>query len=395
MDHGRAVADGPARADDAFGGSLYRVLAEGAASGSNVVFSPASIAAALQMALLGARGETASELARALHLAGPEEAAVGLRLLGNVLRGSLDRAATAGREDFAFRTPNTMWVQSGLPLEPGFLDRIADAAAAAVHDADFAHESGKARDEINRVIAGQTAGKIPDLLRPGVLGSDTRLVLANAIYLKAAWAQTFPAGATDEMPFHLTPGSGSAETVPVPMMHLTTDLGYSRADGYQAVLLPYAGVGLVMTVVLPDGPLEPVRDRLTAGGVGALLGGVKSARVRLSMPRFRITAQYALEPALQRLGVAHAFDPARADFTGITTTDRLHVGHVLHKAYIDVDENGTEAAAATAAVMMRIAAVRPAQPVTVTVDRPFLFAIIDTATGLPFFLGQVTDPAAG
>lgn len=391
MDDGGAVGDGPARADDAFGADLYRVLADA----GNVVFSPVSIAAALRMALLGARGETAAELARALHLSGPETAAAGLRLLAEVLRGSLEQAATAGREDFTFRTPNTMWVQSGLPLQPEFLAGITGAAAAAVHDADFVHEPEKAREEINRVIGGQTAGKIRDLIPPGVLDSLTRLVLANAIYLKAAWANKFPAGATDEMPFHLAPGSDRDETVPVPMMHLTSNLGYRRADGYQVVQLPYADAGLAMAIVLPDGPLAPLLERLSGGGTRGLLGGVQSARVRLSMPRFRITAQFGLVPALQRLGVVCAFDRDDADFTGITTAERLHVSHVLHKAYIDVDENGTEAAAATAVVVRTVAYRREPTPVTVTVDRPFLFAITDAATGLPLFLGQVANPAAG
>jgi serpin B len=390
MNHGGAAAD----ADDAFGADLHRVLAS--EDPGNMVFSPASVAAALRMALLGARGETAAELARALHLTGPQAAAPGLRLLGDVLRESLSQAEAAGREDFTFRTPNTMWVQSGLPLQPEFLSGIIDAAAAAVHDADFIHEHEKARNEINRVITEQTAGKIRDLIPPGVLDDLTRLVLANAIYLKAAWANKFPAGATDEMSFHLTPGSGGDETVPVPMMHLTSNLGYVGADGYQAVLLPYAGVRLAMAIMLPDGPLAPLSVRLTAGGVRGLLGGVQPARVRLSMPRFRVTAQFSLKQALERLGVVRAFDPyGAADFTGITTAEPLYISHVLHKAYIDVDENGTEAAAATAVVIKRLAMRPEPPPVTVTVDRPFLFAITDTATGLPLFLGQVANPAAG
>jgi serpin B len=395
MNQGGAGADAPARADDAFGADLYRVL--GGAGAGNLVFSPASIAAALQMALLGARGETAAELARALHLGGPEAAVsarASLRLLGGMLGESLDQAAAAGREDFTFRMPNTMWVQSGLPLQPEFLSGIADAAAAAVRDADFIHEHDKARTEINRVIAEQTAGTIRDLIPPGVFDHLTRLVLASAIYLKAAWANKFPAGATDEMPFHLTPGSGGDETVPVPMMHLTSNLGYRRADGYQVVLLPYAAVPLTMAIVLPDGPLDPLSERLTGGGVRGLLGGVQPTRVRLSMPRFRITAQFGLKPALERLGVVRAFGPGDADFTGITTAEKLYISHVLHKAYIDVDENGTEAAAATAVVARAVAHRIEPTPVAVTVDRPFLFAITDTATGVPLFLGHVTNPAA-
>ena len=389
MNQPGAAADGPAQAGDAFGADLHSVLA----GDGNLVFSPASIAAALQMALLGARGETAAELARALHLAGPEAAVPALQLLGGTIGESVDRAAAAGRDDFTFRTPNTMWVQSGLPLEPEFLAGITGAAAAEVHDADFIHEPGKARDEINRLIAEQTADKIRDLILPGVIDSATRLVLANAIYLKAAWANKFPAGATDEMPFHLGPAS-AGETVPVPMMHLTSNCGYRRADGYQVVLLPYAGVPLAMAIVLPDGPLAPLSEALGDGGTRGLLDGVQPARVQLSLPRFRITAEFELNAVLQQLGVVRAFGH-RADFTGITAAERLAVSHVLHKAYIDVDENGTEAAAATAVAFRVLGYRAEPPPVTVTVDRPFLFAITDTATGLPFFLGQVANPVAG
>jgi serpin B len=397
MSHGAAAVDGPARADDAFGADLYRVLAGAGADPGNTVFSPASIAAALRMALLGARGETAAELAAALHLPGPQAAEAGLRLLAGVLRESLDRAAREGREDFTFRTPNTMWVQSGLPLEPGFVADITGEAAAAVHDADFVHEPEKVRSEINRVIAEQTAGKIRDLLGPGVIGAATRLILANSIYLKAAWAHPFPETATGDAPFHPggAPGTG---TVTVPTMHVTARLGYVRGDGYQAVLLPYAGGRLAMAVMLPDGPLAPLAERLvpagTAGGVRALLGGVTQTQVRLSLPRFRLRRTFALPGPLRRLGVARAFSED-ADFSGMTRAAPLHIDAVEHQAYLDVDEKGTEAAAATAVVMRVNAVIRQDPPVTVSVDRPFLFAITDIATGLPFFLGQVTNPAAG
>jgi serpin B len=401
MSHGGAAVDGPARADDAFGADLYRVLAGADADPGNTVFSPASIAAALRMALLGARGETAAELARALHLSGPEAAPAGLRLLGDVIRGSLDRPAAAGREDFIFRTPNTMWVQSGLPLDPGFLAEVTDASAsctaAAVHDADFVHEPEKVRKEINRVIAEQTEGKIRDLLAPGLIDAATRLVLANAIYLKAAWAHPFPEGATHDAPFHLDGAVGGA-TVTAPTMQVTAQFGYARGDGYQAVVLPYAGGRLAMAIVLPDGPLAPLAGRLspggTAAGVRALLAGVTQARVQLSLPRFRFRRKFQLAGPLGQLGVVRAFSDG-ADFSGITRAAPLHISAVEHQAYLDVDEKGTEAAAATAVVMRVSAVIRQDPPVTVTVDRPFLFAITDTATGLPLFLGQVTNPAGG
>jgi serpin B len=370
-----------AQAVDATGAALYRVIAAGAA---NTAFSPASIAVALQMALLGARGETAAELARFLHLPGRDAAADGLRLLTASLAGG------AGGRDVTFRMPNTMWVQSGLPLVPEFTGRLRDLAALAVMDADFIHASMDVAREINRVIAEQTAGKITDLIGPGLLNSRTRLILANAIYLTAGWAHPFAPEATGDGPFH-TDGGG---TVAARMMRVTAQFGYLRGGGYQAVLLPYAGSRLAMAVLLPDGSPGPLADGLGAVGVRGLTGAALPARVALTMPKFRVSAGFRLGGALRELGVKAAFS-GDADFSGITTAERLAVDEVAHKAYVDVDEHGTEAAAATAVVIRAMSLTAPARPpVTVIVDRPFVFAIIDTANGTPLFLGRVMNPVA-
>ena len=400
------AARAAARADDAFGVDLYRVLG---ARGGNMVFSPASIAAALRMALLGARGETAAQLATALHLASPQDSADGLRLLS----AGLSRLSGG----VTFRAPNTMWVQSGLPLLPEFTTVLTGLAAVTVRDADFAHAAEQARLQINATIAEQTAGKIADLLPPRAVGPLTRLVLANAVYLKAPWAQPFQVAETTDAPFYLSgdgtdgASAGSASTgnasasgdrasggsaVSVPMMHRTGRLGYLRGSGYQAVILPYAGGLLAMAVILPDGPLGPLEEMLAAHGTAGLLTGMTPQQVRLALPRFRATASFSLEPFLKSLGVAAAFDRYQADFSGITKAAELFIGAAVHKAYIDVDEHGTEAAAATGvAISARMAIIQEPPPVVVTVDRPFLFAITDVATGRPLFLGRVADPAAG
>ena len=389
-----------AAADAAFGADLYRTLAGDAAS---MVFSPSSVASALRMALCGARGQTAAELARALHLppsSPPEAAAVsGLSLV------------PAGRDggSAVFRAPNTVWVQSGLPLRAEFTGRL-NQAAAALAGADFAAAPDAARAEINQVIATQTAGKITGLLPPGAITALTRLVLASAVYLKAAWAEPFPERATADAPFHLDspggpgdpddpgassgPGGPGGRTLAVPMMRGTAARSYLRGDGYQAVLLPYRDIGLAMAVLLPDGPLAALRPKVAAAGLGGLLAGTATHRVTLSLPRFRLEAAFDLIPALKRLGVIEAFG-GDADFGGITGAEPLQIGAVAHKAYIDVDERGTEAAAATAVVIKMAAAMRPPPPVTMVVDRPFLFAIVDTSTSLPVFLGQVTRPGPG
>ena len=363
--------------DDAFGADLYAALG----GDGNLVFSPGNIGTALRMALLGARGETAAQLAAVLHLAKPQDADAGL-LATSALLGGLASG------DLTLRAPNTMWVQSGLPLQPDFTAALSQAACAQFRTADFARAAALARQEINGLIAEQTAGKITDLIGPGGVTDRTRLVLASAIYLKAAWAAPFPAAATADAPFHPAPGT----EVPVPTMRLRARLNYLRGDGYQVVELPYVGQRLGLVVVLPDGPLPPMAGRLAAGGLGGLLAGLAPRQVSLALPRFRVTGEFSLGPALSRLGMPLAFS-RRADFTGITTAEPLHIDDVLHKAYIDVDEQGTEAAAATAVTIRAAARVLlPDPPVQVTVDRPFLFAITEPGSGLPLFLGRVSHP---
>jgi serine protease inhibitor len=371
-------APGP---DDAFGAALYRLLA---ADGGGLVFSPASIGAALRMALCGARGQTATEIAAALGLPGPQAAAGGLRLLSHAL-------ADLPGDDIIVRAPNTMWVRSGLPVQPGFTATLREAAAVSIRDADFIRAADAARQEINDLIGKQTEGKITDLLPSGSIDALTRLVLTNAIYLKAAWAYPFPEPATADAPFY-PEGPGTGSPVTVRMMRLTENLRYLREDGYQSVLLPYRGGRLAMTIVLPDGPPDPPPADLAAR-LGALTRRGTSRQVRLALPRFRQEREFGLIPALRQLGIGQAFQPGGADFTGITTAEPLCLSAVAHKAYIDVDEHGTEAAAATAVMIRAVAAVRPAAPpVTMTVDHPFLFAITDTSTGLLLFLGRVIRP---
>ncbi len=373
-----------AMADAAFGADMYQVLAEDAA---DVAFSPASVASALRLALCGARGRTAEELACALHLDGaPEQdvAASGLRLAE--ARLVADASGAAGQAA-TLRAPDTVWVQSGLALRAEFTARLG-RAETALADADFAAAPEATRAEINRVIAEQTAGKITDLLAPDAVTRMTRLILASAVYLKAAWERPFPEHATAGAPFY--PAGRDRPALTVPMMHLAAPLDYLRGDGYQAALLPYRDIGLAMAVLLPDGPTAALRPKVAAAGLGGLLAGTRRQRIALSLPRFRLEAAFGLIPALRRLGVTEAFGD-RADFSGITDAEPLRISAVAHKAYIDVDEQGTEAAAATAVAITAMAAFGP-PPVTMVVDRPFLFAIIDTATGLPLFLGQVSRP---
>lgn len=373
----------PVAADAALGADLFQILTEDAA---DTVFSPASVAGALRIALCGARGQTATELARVLHLAEdpkPQDAAAtGLRLALT--------SGGAGSGSATFRAPNTVWIQAGLPVRAAFEARLHDAVTLAA--ADFRAAPEATRTEINRVIASQTEGKISGLLPSGTITALTRLVLASAVYLKAAWTAPFPERATADAPFY--PDGRDQPALTVPMMHGTASRAYLRGDGYQAVLLPYRDINLAMAVLLPDGPLAALRPKLAAAGLGGLLAGAARHQVTLSLPRFRLEAAFDLIPALRRLGVAAAFGD-NADFGEITEAAPLRIGAVAHKAYVDVDEHGTEAAAATAVVIRTAAAMRPPPAVTMVVDRPFLFAILDSTTGLPLFLGQVSHPVPG
>ena len=366
-----------AAADDAFGADLYRMLSEQA---PDTVFSPVSVASVLQMALCGARGQTAAELAGALHLDGsPDTAAEALRTVSAVVSD-----VTAGGT-VTFRAPATVWVQSGLPLRPDFTARLGQA----VTEADFASAPQQARAQINRVIAEQTEQKITGLLPASAVDDRTRLILTSAIYLKAGWAQTFPERATADAPFY--PDGPDRPSRTVRMMNGTAARMYVRGDGYQAVVLPYRGGSLAMAVVLPDGPLAALSPALADGGVRGLLAGTARYQVTLALPRFRLETAFGLISILQRLGVRQAFTDG-ADFTGITGAARLLINAIAHKAYIDVDEQGTEAAAATAVSFRPSSVFRAPEPVTMTVDRPFLFAIVHGPTGLPLFLGQVSHP---
>jgi serpin B len=368
------------QADAAFGTDLYGELA----GTGNLVFSPASIATALRMALAGARGETATELAAALHLTGPEAAAEGLNQLAGIQAG----------DDLTFRAPNVMWVESAATVRDEYLRELS--GTVSLERCDFRGAPEASRQLINDTVAEQTAGKITGLIPPGLIDTLTRVVLTNAVYLNALWTQQFPVDETSQKPFH-PERTGAA---PVDMMHLAARQAYHRGDGYQAVLLPYRGGTLAMALVLPDGPLSEFPGQLGGlGGVGGLLDGLLSsgadAQVDLSLPRFRVDASFQLNDTLQRLGVRTAFSPGQADFSGITTDEPLYINAVLHKAFIDVGEMGTEAAAATAVTMRTLALVRKPPPdVRLVFDRPFLFVITDTESGLPLFLGQFTRPAS-
>jgi len=365
--------------------ALYGALFD---KGANLFCSPYSISQALAMTYAGARGATEQEMAKALHFTLPQAR---LHAAFNALDQALaSRGANVAKDQgdrFTLHVVNAMWGQQGYPFKPAFLDVLAQNYGAGLRLLDFQGAPEASRQTINRWVEEQTAEKIKDLLPQGSIVPRTRLVLTNAIYFNAGWMHPFQAAATQDGPFHLLDGS----TVNVPMMQESERLGYARGQGWQAVELPYVGGELSMVILLPDeGQFEAVARGLDAAKLADALLAIRPSQVALSMPRFKFEAGAKLKDALMKLGMVQAFD-TRADLTGMTERPELYIDDVYHKAFVAVDEKGTEAAAATA-VVIGIKAM-PAQPREVKVDRPFIFLIRDVETGAILFLGHVVNPA--
>ena len=373
-----------AAAVNAFGLDLFRVVA---ADGGNVVVSPTSSALALAMARAGARGATATEMDAVLHDVASDSHAAWLNALDLALarRSGTFKDDTGKDHQVALRIANSTFGQRGMTLLPAYLDALATRFGTGVRLVDYVAQTEAARKLINGWVDEQTEHRIPELLGPGILTTDTRLTLVNAIYLKAAWESPFPETATKPGRFTLADGS----TVQVPMMATTTELPYAAGDGWQEVELPYIGGSLAMTLIVPD-DLAAFEKSLSAERLAAIVGDLGTYNVTLSVPKFGIETKAMLADVLAALGMPTAFDPGSADFSGITTQEALFISDVVHQANIDVDEKGTTAAAASAVVMRGTAV--PEQ-VTLHVDRPFLFALRDKPTGAVLFLGRVADPS--
>lgn len=366
----------------AFALELYRRI--GAAPG-NLFCSPYGVSSALAMAYAGARGETAEQMARALRFTLPQAR---LHPAFNALDLALARRGEGaeGQDGKGFRlhVANAIWGQVGSAFVPSFLDVLAESYGAGLHVVDFVHAPDEARGIINGWVAERTEDRIKDILPEGALGPSTRLVLTNAIYFNAAWQFPFEEEETTPGSFTLADGS----TVSVPMMANHAQVRYGEGDGYEALELPYDGGELSMVLVLPSelGTFEAGLDQARLDGVLASLG---SRSVTMTLPRFKIVSTLDLAPPLEDLGMPAAFSDG-ADFSGIDGQGGLFITDVLHKAFVSVNEAGTEAAAATAVVIGETSAPEPA---TIRFDRPFLFVIRDRATSAILFVGRVADPS--
>jgi serpin B len=371
---------------DAFGLDLYRALSPGQ---TNMVFSPTSITLALAMARAGARGQTAAEMDAVMHALASDEHAGWLNALDQALASRSGTSTDDSGQDLpvTLRIANAPFAQQGMPLEAAYLETLAARYGAGLRLVDYRSATEEARQVINAWVDERTEQRIPELLAQGVLTPATRLALVNAIYLKAPWQTPFAVEATQEGAFTRADGS----TVEVPFMATTASFPYASGDGWQALEIPYLGGSLALTLILPD-DLAGFERTLTPDGLVAITSSLTSTQVALALPKFGIETKAELATILAALGMPTAFGDG-ADFSGITTAEQLAISNVIHQANIDVDEKGTEAAAATAVVMRATA--MPSEPLTVSVDRPFLFALRDVPTGAIVFLGRVGDPSLG
>lgn len=371
---------------NAFGLALYQRLAADDPS-ANIVVSPASVALALSMARVGARGQTAAEMDAVLRDLATDEHAAWVAALGSLLNARTgtfpDRSGDP--QDVTLRIVNAPFAQRGFALETPYIEALGERFGAGLRLVDYINAAEAARAAINGWVKEQTEQRIPELLAKDTVNDLTRLVLVNAIYLKAAWQVPFVEGGTGPAPFTRLDGT----TVDVPMMQMSSELPYASGDGWRAVELPYVGGKLSMLIIVPDdlAAFEASLDRSVLAGV---TDGLAARTVQLGLPKFGTETHLDLKDHLASLGMPTAFTKS-ADFSGITTEDRLLITAVVHQANIDVDESGTEAAAATAVVVGVVSA--PSDIVTLTVDRPFLFALRDVETGAVLFLGRVADPS--
>ena len=406
-----SAAKKAAAAINAFGVDLYkRLLADGTLDQARgAVLSPTSIVFALAMARAGARGETAAQMDKVMRSAGADTLATAMNALDRALASRSGRFAVYGGEsggDVLLKIANAPFAQEGMPLEQPYLDTLASRYGAGVRLVDYRTDPEAARKVVNAWVKKQTAGRIPNLLAEPDVNALTRLVLVNAVSLKAPWLNPFEATATS--PGRFTRADGSR--VSVPMMDLTTcqgtglcNLPYAVGAGWRAAELPYVGDALAMTIIVPD-DLAAFERGLTAQKLTRITGALQTSPpgapdvaydVTVTMPRFGVESRADLADALIAMGMPLAFDVDNADFSGISPIARktgLYIKKVIHQANIDVDEKGTEAAAATAVVMATGGGPELKQ-IDFKIDRPFLFFIRDMPTGAILFMGRVTDPS--
>jgi serpin B len=350
-----------------------------------VFFSPYSISTALAMTYAGARGDTATEMAKTLHFTLPEEQ------LQSAF-GSAMKQLTAAAPDhgYQFRIANRLWGQTGYHFLDSFLKITRDDYGAELSQLDF-NQTEQARATINAWVEQQTNDKIKDLIPPGAVDHDTRLVLTNAIYFKGDWQLPFNKDLTQTSPFYPT----AKKAAQVQMMYQEKSFKFARSADALILEMPYKSGDLSMVVVLPTkvGGLAAFEKTFTADTYASQIAPLPRKEVRVWLPKFKATQESQLGQTLSAMGMPSAFSPSKADFSGMDGERNLFISKVLHKAFVDVDEKGTEAAAATGVIMAPTAAFRPRQePEEFKADHPFIYIIRDTRSGIILFMGRYTGP---
>ncbi|MFO0757351.1 MAG: serpin family protein [Byssovorax sp.] len=354
----------------------------------NLFYSPFSISEALAMTWAGARNNTETVMANALHFTLPQDQLhPAFNALDTALMSRGKNAKASDGKGFRLNIANALWGQLGFSFGEPFLDTLAMNYGAGMHVVDFEASPEPSRELINQWVADRTEDKIKDLLPKGSVSPDTRLVLTNAIYFNAAWLNPFEVASTTDGDFKREDGT----KVTVPFMKGSQEVGYASGDGWAAVELPYDGNELSMVAVLPEaGTLDAFEAALDDAKLAAILGAMNNNyQVDMTVPKFKIESSFGLKKALSALGMEEAFTD-KADFTGIYDKGGLSISDVVHKAFVKVDEAGTEAAAATGVIVGVTSAPPPAE---IHLDHPFVLFIRDNATGSILFMGRVSDPS--
>jgi serpin B len=373
--------------NNAFAFDLYKQLIS--ASDGNIFYSPYSISLALAMTYAEANGQTEEQMADVLHFLLEDEE---LHAAFNKLAIELNKRNTA-RQDYGIQgvqlnIANAIWGQQDYEFMQAFLNVLAENYDAGMRVLDYQSDPEACRKIINDWVSEQTNGKIKDLIPAGGINSLTRLVLTNAVYFKATWMFPFEEEDTYDDTFYLADGI----TANVPMMHQTINLSYKDGRNYRAVELPYDTNTMSMVLIVPDeGSFADFENSLTAESILSIVSSLDNRKLNLTMPRFKFEYKTGLKEILPDMGMTDAFSSA-ADFSGMTGVEALFIADVLHKAWVSVDEKGTEAAAATA-VMMAGSAPPKDEPFDFTIDRPFIFLIMDNITDSILFIGRVVNPA--
>jgi serpin B len=370
-----------AEGNNAFAAALYGRLRN---QGGNLFFSPESISTALAMAYVGARGGTASQMAQTLHFTlSPEKL--------HPAMGALLTDLNAAHEGYQLSVANALWAQQGYTFLDDFLSLLKTNYGAGLNQVNFKGATEAARLTINQWVEQKTQDKIKDLLQPGALRSDTRLVLTNAIYFKGDWETQFDKAQTRNEEFHLS----KAQTTTAPLMHREGRFSYFDGGTFQILEVPYKSKELSLMVFLPKDPggLAALEASLTDSNMQQWLRQLVSVpKVIVTIPKFKMTQQFELGSTLSAMGMRQAFSSS-ADFSGMTGHRDFAISEVIHKAYVDVNEEGTEAAAATAVTMRALAMRAPeAAPPVFRADHPFVFIIRDNRSASILFMGRMADP---